>query len=246
MNSNTELENDMQEIDDQNRMPEAVVDEEQVTINYLKTHPEFFTQHTDLLLELELQHKSGVAVSLIERQVNLLREQNKQQKVHLAELVEIARDNEQANQKIHKLILSLLSCKEMDACEVVMDEVLQNEFAVDAVALKLFIEPVSDQPEHLFVQKDTPLGKELEKLLNTRKPMCGFFKKLPMQELFDDKAQSVASLAVLPLYVEKNNCFGALVLGSNNMQRFSPDMGTLFLERLSETLSYILNSFISK
>lgn len=246
MNSSSELEKDKQEELQQDCAEIEPVDEEQITIDYLKTHPNFFNQHDSLIAELEVPHASGSAVSLIERQVILLREQNKQHKIHLAELVEIAKENERSNQRIHKLILSLLDCHGMDACEVVLDDVLCNDFSVDAVALKLFMEPQPEQPEHLFLQNDSKLAQELEKLLNTRKPMCGFFKKLPLEELFEDKAQTIASLAVLPLYVEKNHCFGALVLGSQNIRRFSADMGTVFLERLAETLSHILNSFSQK
>lgn len=220
------------------------VDEEQVTLAYLKKHPEFFNQHTSLVADLSIPHSSGSAVSLIERQVDILRQQNKQQKIQLAELIEIARDNEQSNQRIHKLTISLLDCHGIDACEVVLDEVLGNDFSVDAVALKLFTEPQTDQPEHLFAASGATLTQELEKLLNLRKPVCGYFKTLPLEMLFEDKASSIASLAVLPLFVEKNNCFGALVLGSNNIRRFNADMGTVFLERLAETLSHMLNRFI--
>jgi len=251
MNSSSELEKNNIKAVEQDELKQdngdsAQIDEEQITKNYLQNQPDFFNQHPALVSELKIPHASGSAVSLIERQVSLLREQNAQHKVHLAELVEIAKENEQSNQRIHKLTLSLLDCDGIDACEVALDEILCDEFSVDAVALKLFVEPQADQPEHLFVQSDSKLGIELEKLLNTRQPMCGFFKKLPLDALFEEKAQSLASLAVLPLYIEKNNCFGALVLGSNNVRRFSADMGTVFLERLAETLSHILNSFIKK
>lgn len=251
MNSSSELEKNNiktagQEALNQDMVDPAQIDEEQITKNYLQHHPDFFNLHPALITELKIPHASGSAVSLIERQVALLREQNAQHKVHLAELVEIAKENEQANQRIHKLTLSLLDCTGIDACEVVLDEILCDDFSVDSVALKLFVEPQADQPEHLFVQSDTKLGAELEKLLNTRKPMCGFFKNLPLDALFEEKSQSLASLAILPLYIEKNDCFGALILGSNNVRRFSADMGTVFLERLAETLSHVLNSFIKK
>ena len=227
-----------------NRSETTPVDEEQITIEYLKSHPDFFNHHAALMADLTVPHASGSAVSLIERQVDILRDQNRQQKAQLAELIDIARDNEKSNLKIHKLTLSLLDCQEIDACEVVLDEHLGNEFSVDALSLKLFSEPQADQPEHLFIELGTTLAVELEKLLNLRKPMCGFFKTLPLEELFEEKVEFIASLAELPLFVDKNNCFGALVLGSNNIRRFNTDMGTVFLERLAETLSYVLHRFI--
>jgi len=244
MNSSSELEKDNSLQAAQQLSTEK--NEAQITADYLAAHPDFFNQHTALLASIEITHASGSAVSLIERQVSILREQNAQHKSQLTELVEIAQENEQANQRMHKLTLSLMGCNGIDACEVALDEILCDDFSVDAIALKLFVEPMSEQPEHLFVQIDSVLGVELDKLLNTRKPVCGFFKKLPLDELFEEKSPSISSLAVIPLFVEKNNCFGALVLGSNNVRRFNADMGTLFLERLGETLSHTLNRFIKK
>ncbi|WP_214660500.1 DUF484 family protein [sulfur-oxidizing endosymbiont of Gigantopelta aegis] len=220
-----------------------VKDAAQMTADYLTAHPDFFTEHSALLASLDVSHDSGSAISLIERQVGILREQNAQHKSQLAELVSIAKDNEQSNQKMHKLTLSLLACSGIDACEVALDEVLCDEFTVDAISLKLFSKPIDEQPEHLFVTAESALAQELEKLLNTRKPMCGFFKKLPLEELFESKSDSISSVAVIPLFVEKNHCFGALILGSNNIRRFNADMGTLFLERLGEILSHKLSLF---
>ncbi len=250
MNSTSELEKQSLSPDEKGQelaaegAPDSEINKEQITVEYLSEHPEFFDQHAVLLASLEIAHASGDAVSLIERQVSILREQNSQHKSQLTELVTIAKENEQSNLRMHKLSLSLMGCTGIDACEVALNEVLCDEFSVDAVALKLSIEPQSDQPEHLFIQSDTLLETELDKLLNTRKPMCGFFKKIPLDELFDEKSSSITSLAVIPLFIEKNNCFGALVLGSHNVRRFNADMGTLFLERLGETLSHRLSTFI--
>lgn len=243
MNSSSELEKDSS-LQAEPLNPEK--NEAQMTADYLAAHPDFFNQHAALLASLDIAHASGSAVSLIERQVSILREQNAQHKSQLTELVEIAKANEQSNQKMHKLILSLMNCDGIDACEVVLDEILCDDFSVDAIALKLFVEPIPEQPEHLFVLMTSALGLELDKLLNTRRPVCGFFKKLPLDELFEEKASAISSLAVIPLFMEKNNCFGALVLGSNNVRRFNADMGTLFLERLGEILSHMLNGFITK
>ncbi len=250
MNSTSELEKQAVNPDEKGQQLAAEgssdpeINKEQITVEYLAEHADFFDQHAALLASLEIAHASGDAVSLIERQVSILREQNSQHKSQLAELVAIAKENEQSNLRMHKLSLSLMGCTGIDACEVALNEVLCDEFSVDTVALKLSIEPQSDQPEHLFMQSGTLLETELDKLLNTRKPMCGFFKKIPLDELFDEQSSSITSLAIIPLFIEKNNCFGALVLGSHNVRRFNADMGTLFLERLGETLSHRLSAFI--
>ena len=244
MNSSSELEKDVINTTEQKTESKEMTAQE--IMDYLTNNPDFFNQNTDFLASLKIPHSSGTAVSLIERQVSILREQNDQHKAQLNELFAIAKENEQSNQHMHKLTLSLLSCDGIDACEVVLDESLCDDFSIDAVALKLSIEPLKDQPEHIFIQKNSTLAQELDKILNTRKPMCGFFKKLPLETLFDKKSQSLSSLAVIPLFIEKNNCFGTLILGSNNMHRFNADMGTVFLERLGEILSHRLNRFITQ
>lgn len=243
MSSSSKLENDAVNSAEQSAQPAK--DSAQEIMDYLTAHPEFFNQHNDFLASLEIPHSSGNAISLIERQVSILREENQQHKKQLSQLFAIAKENEQSNQRMHKLTLSLLSCNAIDACEVALDEHLCDDFLVDSVALRLFVTAIEDQPEHIFVEKNSMLAQELDKLLTTRKPLCGFFKQLPLETLFDNKAQSLSSLAIIPLFIEKNNCFGALILGSNNVRRFNADMGTIFLERLGEIISHRLNPFIT-
>lgn len=220
------------------------LDEETITLNYLQQHHDFFSQHQDLLMSLNIPHLSGGAVSLIERQINILREQNAHLRKNLDELVSIAKENENANRRLHTLTLALLACRELNEINAVLKQQLCDEFSVDQVALKLLIEPLHNQAGDLFANPDSKLAKELEKLLNKRQPACGFFENLPLEPLFEEKTDSLASLAIIPLFVEKNRCFGALVLGSQNDSRFRSDMGTLFLEKLGETLSHVLVRYL--
>jgi len=238
---------------EQQKSPDEVVDinrkkqktsSEQEIMDYLLNNPDFFNQHTDFLQTLKIPHASGPAISLIERQVNILREQNTQYKKQLQDLYAIAEENDQSNNNMHKLILSLLACPDLNSCETVLKNHLCGDFAMDAVALRLFTKPKKKQSEVLFIDKESLLAQELNKLLTLRKPQCGYFKQLPLQTLFADKSKSLSSLSVIPLFIEKNNCFAALILGSNNMHRFNANMGTVFLEHLGEILSHRLNTFI--
>ncbi|MCK5663903.1 MAG: DUF484 family protein [Thiotrichaceae bacterium] len=217
---------------------------EQSIIDYLQSHPDFFVHHSSLLANMDIAHNSGTAISLIERQVGILREQNAQQKIQLTELFYVANKNEQSNQKIHKLTLDLLASQNLNESEKALNKSLCENFSVDAISLRVFIEPKNKQAKHLFIEKGSKTSKGLEKLINTRKPQCGYFKNLSLNELFDENSEDLCSFAILPLFVEKNNCFGVLVLGSQNMRRFSADMGTVFLERMGESISHILSSFV--
>ena len=75
---------------------------------YLREHLDFFEQHHDLLAEITLPHESGVAVSLVERQVSILRERNIDMRNRLSKLLDNARDNDKLFDKSKRLVLSLI------------------------------------------------------------------------------------------------------------------------------------------
>ena len=88
---------------------QAVDDAESVS-RYLLTHPDFFLRHPDVLRQIQVPHGSGNAVSLVEKQVSLLREQNEQTQKRLYDLIEIARQNEELARRMHALALTLMVC----------------------------------------------------------------------------------------------------------------------------------------
>jgi len=243
LSSSLEQQKSQEEVVDINEEKQNTTREQKI-MDYLLKNPDFFNQHTDFLETLKVPHVSGSAISLIERQVDILRKQNTQYKKQLHDLFAIAKENEQSNNNMHKLILSLLSSSDLNSCEDVLKKHLCGDFAVDAVALRLFTKPKHKQHKTLLIQKESLLDQELNKLLTTRKPQCGYFKQLPIETLFAGKSKSLSSLAVIPLFIEKNNCFAALILGSNNMHRFNANIGTVFLEHLGEILSHKLNAYI--
>ena len=88
--------------------PDAPLTDERV-LDYLKTDPEFFQRHAGLLSELKVSHESGRAVSLIERQVAILRERNMQMRRRMNELIQAAKDNDELFAKTRTLTLELLN-----------------------------------------------------------------------------------------------------------------------------------------
>jgi uncharacterized protein YigA (DUF484 family) len=86
--------------------PTRLTDEE--VISYLRLDPDFFQRHASLLSELNLPHESGAAVSLVERQVAILRERNMNMRRRMNELIEAAKENESLFEKIRSLTLELL------------------------------------------------------------------------------------------------------------------------------------------
>jgi len=225
---------------------ESQVDFEQAIVDYLLQHNNFFQDKNDLIERLSLTHPAGQAVSLIERQVDILREKNTQINKQLSDLFSIAKDNETSTQKMHNLILSLLSCHHFHEVASLLQSRLVSDFSVDSVLLKLFSidKLLLDSSSLVCIDGQSTEAKVLQKLIYKREPVCGYFKQLDNEELQTTKQFDIKSMAVMPLFVDKNNCFGALILGSEDKQHFRPDSGTLFLKNLAEVVSYTLVKYL--
>ena len=210
--------------------------------DYLTNHAEFFNEYPELLADLQLSHASGKAVSLIERQVQVLREQNYDLKQRLMELVDVARDNDRLNERLHKLTLELIGAGSLTELVESLEHQLRNEFMADAIILHL---PELDESR----QRETgaqPLviDDHLRELLPTplteNKPQCGRLKQAQAEFLFGEQATAIESSAVIPL--GENACGGLLTIGSREVNRFNPCMGTVFLMHLGELLVRLLDS----
>ena len=61
---------------------------------YLEANPDFFVEHEELLPALRIPHQRGDTVSLVERQMKILRERNIEMRHKLSHLMDVARDND--------------------------------------------------------------------------------------------------------------------------------------------------------
>ena len=112
--------------------------------DYLRQHPDYFERHTELLMELKIPHpNTGSAVSLIEHQVELLRQQNSKVQQQLDDLVQIARENDRHSKNMHQLMLAMVGARNLNEVFSLIDENLRKDFAADAVCIKILAEPKS-------------------------------------------------------------------------------------------------------
>jgi uncharacterized protein len=225
---------------------DSSVDFEETIVQYLQAHGSFFQGKDDLVEKLTLTHPAGQAVSLIERQVDILREKNTQINKQLNDLFSIAKGNEDSTQKMHNLILSLLSCHHFHEVASLLQSRLVSEFSIDSVLLKLFSVDhlVVDSNNLICIDEQSAEAKILKKLIYKREPVCGYFKQLDNDELQTKQQLDIGSMAVMPLFVDKNNCFGVLVLGSEDKLHFRVESGTLFLKNLAEVVSHTLIKYL--
>ena len=216
-------------------------------VRYLRDHPAFFEAHQDVLAGMLLSHESGSAVSLIERQVQILREQKEELKTKLKKLINTAQTNEKLNTNINTLILELLDASSLEGVLNIVEQRIRTDFEADAIVVKLLASGSDVLKEHIeltaWQQPALVIG---EKVMTAREPMCGTFSSEQMQALFNDA--DVKSAGIVPLVKAENskNCYGIIAIGSYDPQRFRADMGTLFLSLLGQILTRILKSHLEK
>lgn len=217
-------------------MTSAASDDEQtrVVLDYLKAHPDFFVHYEDLLTELRIPHASGEAVSLVERQVQLLRERLGDCNQQLEDLVAVARDNELLGDRMHRLIVALVGADTFEELIGALQDELFDQFQADAVELRLF----STGELELADSPDAAVMAQVARFLGAGEPACGRLERPQLEFIFGPLANSIQSSAILPLRDE--HCTGILAIGSRNPERFSADKGVLFLKRLAELLNQCL------
>ena len=105
--------------------------DEDSVMRYLRDNPDFFGRHPTLLTDLSLPHDSGQAISLVERQVAILRERNIDMRRRLTHLVGAANDNDTLFEKTRRFTLHALDCESLDAIDGVLADTLIDDFAAD-------------------------------------------------------------------------------------------------------------------
>ena len=216
-------------------------------VKFLENHPDFFERHPELLARLRLPHESGKAISLIEKQVAVLREQNTAVNNRLDRLIENARQNEKLSQQIYALNLSLLDAESLDKVIEIVEKRLSQDFNADAVVIRLFNTghpAMTAHPE--IIDWDEPALGAFEKIIAGRKPICGSLKPGQLESLFNDEAGHIGSAALIPLVENDHSttCYGMLAIGSHDHMRFRSDMGTLFLKHMGDILARVLRKHL--
>jgi uncharacterized protein YigA (DUF484 family) len=217
--------------------PELIAD-------YLRDNPGFFNDYPELIAELEIPHERGVAVSLVERQVSVLREQNQHTKRQLHELIEIARQNEELARRMHQLALTLMDAAEpKDIIKTLYDNLKKN-FRADRVVMRLFADPafIDTYAGEEFAGTDAKESSLFKSIIDKRLPLSGRLKRQQQVFLFGDEGDDISSAVMVPLH--GRGWGGVLAIGSFDPERFQPGMGVELLANLGEVLSFIMKPWV--
>ena len=217
------------------------ISEEQV-VEFLKDNPEFFRDHLGLLEHMQIPHPSGNAVSLIAKQLELFRSRHQEQESQLAALIDIARENDAAFNRMHELTLAMLEANSMEEAVGNLSEVLAECFLTDFVAIKIIKEVASSPISNLFVSPNDVGLKHFATELTGNQPRCGRPSLAQARFLFGDAAAEVRSAAIIPMTFTRLE--GLLAIGSRDESRFHYSMGSLFLTQMSEIIGTRLISLL--
>lgn len=213
-------------------------------IRYLSQHPDFFIEHPEALDELNLEHGSGSAVSLLERQIQRSRDKTTELNRRLHQLIQTANDNEQLMARLHALTLELLQEESLGEFLGTLETRLIEDFNADRVVICLYADQVGDlsaSPLKRLSRNDSDL-KPFDDVLQQGQTLVGRLNRHKRQFLFGAEAEGAASTALVPLAGRQDhgNRLGMLAIGSDDPSRFYPGMGTWFLELLGGVVSHRL------
>lgn len=230
------------------RKPEYIEEEvpEQVIHDYLEAHPDFFERHEELLRRIELPHATSGAVSLVERQVSMLRQKEFKLQRQLKELISVARDNDVLAAKIHELTLQLFAATNLRTCVAAVEEAIRSGFGADHSILVLFSDPelfqdIDSGRFFLAIKRDDEALAPFETFLDGKGPRCGQVRDTQKNFLFKGDAEEVGSVALVPL--GKKSEIGFLAIGSHDADRFHPGMSIDFLARVGDLVAGALKRY---
>jgi uncharacterized protein YigA (DUF484 family) len=213
--------------------------------HYLETYPDFFERNVSLLAKLRLPHlrESSATVSLVERQVEVLRDRNQALERKLAELVDVARSNDALANRIHCLSQRLIRARTLLETIDAVETSLREDFDARNSVLILFMEQARylDPTAGRFLKTADPgddVVKSFESLLQSGKPRCGQIRDAQRDYLFGKDSVEIGSVALAPLGAK--GALGLLAIGASDADRFHPAMSTEFLTRIGELLANAL------
>ena len=205
---------------------------------FLKLNPDFFKDHPELLADISVPHPySGQTISLGERQVLVLRDRAQGLEVKLREFIQFAEENDAIGEKLHKLSLGLMRARTLEAVFESLYMSLSDSFSVPHSTLRIWADNPRELPEFAKASADVQVL-----MTGLTQPRCGQDVPDEIRGWFGEAGAHQKSFALAPLREENFN--GLLVLGTEDIKRFYPEMGTLYLTWLADLAAAAITRFL--
>ena len=211
---------------------------EKIVRNFLRDNPSFLDENPDILECLALPHNSGEAVSLVERQVGVLRDRNKEMRARLDNMLQTAHDNDQLFEKTKRLVLNLLEAKNLSTLVETVYDSLGKDFSIEFYSLTLLGDEKKLPRTMARVSTMEKANERIGTLLGANRAVCGILREDEMTFLFGERGRNVGSVAAVPLRYD--NLYGILAVGNSDPNFYKSSMGTLFLSYIAEILNRVI------
>tara|TARA_B100001059_G_C17827925_1_gene582674 strand:+ start:1404 stop:2096 length:693 start_codon:yes stop_codon:yes gene_type:complete len=203
--------------------------------SYLMENKNFFNAREQLISKFNLPHNKKGSISLIERQIEILREENKAQKDKLIEFIDTGAKNDKISKKILTLATSLISSKSQKNTFEICYNSFFNDFKIKYISFVIF-KKLNFQKSDFVLQidrQDKSLGL-FQTFLKSKSPRCNLLTNQQYKLLFKE-SDKIRSSALIPLFV--NSHYGFLAIGSDDEKRFNPDMSMDYLTLIGNIIS---------
>jgi len=215
---------------------------EKIVREFLRDNPTFLDKNTDILECLVLPHNSGKAVSLVERQVGVLRDRNKEMRARLDNMLQTAHDNDLLFEKTKRLVLNLLEAKNLSALIETVYDSLGKDYGIEFSSLTLLGDEKKLPRTMARVSTMEKANERIGTLLGANRAVCGILREDEMTFLFGERGRNVGSVAAVPLRYD--NLYGILAVGNSDPNFYKSSMGTLFLSYIAEILNRVIPSHL--
>lgn len=208
--------------------------------NWLVENPDFFDRYGAVLLGVKLADSTGGrAISLHERQLAVLRDNERALERRLSDLVRAGQENDAIADRLARFTRDLLLVRRAADMPARIEATLADSFKVPLVVVRIWDVVPAHASEFFVVQPDARLRERIDDMT---RPYCGLHTEMAPVDWFDTSAGDARSVALIPLRRGADpSAFGLIMLGSPDPDRFQTHMGTAFLERIAEVASAALS-----
>ena len=217
---------------------------EKEVANYLVKNPDFFLNQEALLSKIKIKDNRDGTVSLVEKQISLMREDQKRNQKQLKKVIDAAKQNKAIFDKSRKLILGLVAAETSSAFFSALEKSLKKDFKCKSYALIVFGKPRQINHFVFRVARDSA-SNYVGALMRAKRPTLGVLRPEEQNFLFGQQSHRVKSAAVLPVK-QRNKYIAMLAIGSTDTHYFSPKMETLFIDFIADILAKLLPRHIPR
>jgi uncharacterized protein YigA (DUF484 family) len=210
-------------------------------VQYLRSNKDFFHHQSELLADLSLPHESGKAISLVEKQVSVLRHRGQNARKKLSDLLENAGKNDRLFDTTRSLVLALLRAQNITEIVAASQDQLSNQENVDACEIILLKQENLTVPPSVRTESLARLKNDYSDVFRLRRTHCGPLSAEQISYLFLISPEQIQSTAMCPI-VGNGDILGLIAFGNQTKDYFNIHLDTLFLDFIGNVIGAVLAS----